>query len=128
MLLELRDPEAYIRSLAAQALTRTYADSAGLAPSAVADLLLGAAEDPSPAVRINAIRSLGSYTDPALASRLSAKLTLMLNDQLAGVQVQTAETLGELGGEEAVKALARVVGGKGTFALRRAALVALGRS
>ncbi len=68
MLLELRDPEAYIRSLAAQALTRSYADSARLAPSAVADLLLRAAEDPSPQVRINAIRSLGSYTDPALAS------------------------------------------------------------
>ena len=128
MLLELRDPEAYIRSLAALALTRSYADSAGLAPSAVADLLLRAAEDPSPAVRINAIRSLGSYTDPALASGLSARLALMLNDQLAGVQVQAAETLGELGGEEAVKALVRAAGGKGTFALRRAALVALGRS
>ncbi len=35
MLLVLRDQEPYIRSLAARALTRTYADSAGLAPSAV---------------------------------------------------------------------------------------------
>ncbi len=103
MLLELRDPEAYIRSLAALALTRTYADSAGLAPSAVADLLLRATDDPSPAVRINAIRSLGSYVDPPLASVLSAKLTRMLDDPLVGVQVQAAETLGELGGPEAVK-------------------------
>lgn len=128
MLLELRDPEAYIRSLAALALTRAYADSARLAPSAVADLLIGATEDPSPAVRINAIRSLGSYTDPALASGLSAKLALVLDDQLPGVQVQAAEALGQLGGEEAVKGLVRAAGGKGTFAFRRAALVALGRT
>ena len=128
MLLELRDPEAYIRSLAARSLTRSYADSARLAPSAVSDLLLRATEDPSPGVRINAIRSLAGYTDPALASVLSTKLVLLLDDPLPGVQVQTAETLGGLGGEEAVKGLVRAAGGKGTFALRRTALVALGRA
>jgi cyclophilin family peptidyl-prolyl cis-trans isomerase/HEAT repeat protein len=128
MLLELRDSEPYIRSLAALALTRAYAESARLAPSAVADLLLRATDDPSPAVRINAIRSLGGYVDPPRASVLSAKLTPLLDDPLVGVQVQAAETLGELGGPEAVRALARAAGGKGTFALRRSALVALGRA
>jgi cyclophilin family peptidyl-prolyl cis-trans isomerase/HEAT repeat protein len=124
MLLVLRDQEPYIRSLAARALTRSYADSAGLAPSAVADLLVHATEDASSQVRINAIRSLAGYRTPGLASRLVP----MLDDPLSPVQVQTAETLGEVGGDEAVTGLARAAGGKGTFALRRTALVALGRA
>ena len=48
--------------------------------------------------------------------------------RLHDVQVQTAETLGELGGSEAGKGLARAAAGKGTFALRRAALLATARS
>ncbi len=124
MLLVLRDPAAYLRSLAARALTRSYAEAAGLAPSAVSELLVRAADDASPQVRINAIRSLDGYQD----STLSGKLAPMLDDPLPNVQVQTAETLGELGGAEAVKGLARVAGGKGTFALRRVALVALARA
>ncbi len=124
MLLILRDPEAYIRSLAAKSLTRGYAEAAGLAPTAVADALLRAAEDPSPQVRINAIRSLGSYHDPSLGSRLAP----MIEDPLPSVQIPVAETLGELGGDDAVKALARAAGGKGTYALRRTSLVALARA
>ncbi|MBA3498400.1 MAG: peptidylprolyl isomerase [Gemmatimonadales bacterium] len=124
MLLALRDPEAYVRSLAARALTREYAEAAKLAPSAVADLLVSAADDPSPQVRINAIRSLAGYREP----RLSGKLLPMLDDPLPSVQVTAAETLGELGGAEAVNALARATAGKGTFALRRAALVGLARA
>ena len=124
MLLVLGDAEPYVRSLAARALTRSYADSAGLAPSAVAQLLLRAADDASAPVRINAIRSLAGYKDSALAG----KLTPMLDDPLASIQVQAAETLGELGGAEAAKGLARAAGGKGTFALRRAALVGLAKA
>jgi cyclophilin family peptidyl-prolyl cis-trans isomerase/HEAT repeat protein len=124
MLLALRDQEAYIRSLAARGLTRAFADAARLAPSAVADVLLHAADDPSAAVRINAIRSLAGFPTPGVASRLVP----MLDDPLSGVQVQAAETLGELGGDEAVAGLTRAAGGKGTFALRRTALVALGRT
>ena len=70
LLLVLRDPEAYMRSLAARALTRGYAESAELAPSSVAELLLRAADDASPPVRINAIRSLAGYKDSALAAKL----------------------------------------------------------
>jgi cyclophilin family peptidyl-prolyl cis-trans isomerase/HEAT repeat protein len=124
MLLVLRDQEAYIRSLAARTLTRGYAEAAGLVPSAVADLLLRAADDPSPQVRVNAIRSLAGYKDPAIA----AKLASLLDDPSPSIQVQVAETLGELGGAEAVSGLTRAAEGKGTFALRRTALVALGRA
>jgi cyclophilin family peptidyl-prolyl cis-trans isomerase/HEAT repeat protein len=124
MLLVLRDPAPNVRSLAARALTRGYANAAKLAPSAVAELLLRAADDQSAPVRINAIRSLAGYED----AKLSGKLVPMLDDPLPNVQVTAAETLGELGGAEAVKGLTRAVGGKGRFALRRAALIGLARA
>ena len=79
LLLVLRDPDAYVRSLAARALTRSYADTAKLAASAVAELLLRAADDESAPVRVNAIRSLAGYAD----SSLSGKLVSMLNDRAA---------------------------------------------
>lgn len=124
MLLVLRDDQPYLRSIAARALTRRYAEAAGLAPSAVAALLMHAADDKIPQVRISAIRSLAGYRD----STLSPKLTSALADPFPNVQVQAAETLGELGGSEAVKGLTRAAVGKGTFALRRAALLALARA
>jgi cyclophilin family peptidyl-prolyl cis-trans isomerase/HEAT repeat protein len=123
MLQALGDPEPYIRSLAARALTRDYAEAAGLAPSAVAEELLRAAGDKSPPVRINAIRSLAGYKDP----KVVAKLAPVLDDASQSVQVQTAETLGQLGGAEAGARLARAAGGKGPYALRRTALVSLAR-
>ena len=123
MLQALNDPEAYIRSLAARALTRAYADSAGLAPSAVAEQLLRATEDKTPPVRINALRALGGYRDPKVAD----KVALLLDDASQIVQVQAAETLGQLGAPAVADALARAAGGKGPFALRRTALVALAR-
>jgi cyclophilin family peptidyl-prolyl cis-trans isomerase/HEAT repeat protein len=121
LLRALRDQEPYIRSLAARGLTRPYADSAKLAPSSVGELLVRAADEPSPQVRINALRSLESYRDSTLAS----KLVPLLDDPLVGVQIQTAEALGELGGSEAAKGLARAVAGKGPTQVRRTALVAL---
>ena len=124
LLLALRDPDGYVRSLAARALTRTYADSAKLARSAVADQLVRAADDPSPPVRINAIRSLAGYGDSALARTLAS----MLDDPLPGIQVTAAETLGELGGAEAVRGLTKAATGKASFGLRRAALVSLART
>jgi cyclophilin family peptidyl-prolyl cis-trans isomerase/HEAT repeat protein len=122
MLLALRDQDAYTRSLAARALSRGYAEAAGLALPSVAELLFRAADDASPPVRINAIRSLASYRGTALA----AKLVPMLADPFPSVQVQVVETLGELGGPDAAKGLAKTATGKGTYAVRRAALVALG--
>ena len=124
MLLVLRDEEAYIRSLAARALTRSYADSAKLAPRSVAELLVRAADEPNLQVRINALRSLQSYHD----STLAAKLVPLLDDPQPSVEILTAETLGQLGGPQASKGLARVVAGKGTPQLRRTALEALAQA
>ncbi|HET7471117.1 MAG TPA: HEAT repeat domain-containing protein, partial [Gemmatimonadales bacterium] len=124
MLLVLRDEEPYIRSLAARALTRSYVDSAKLAPSSVAELLVRAADEPNLQVRINALRSLQSYHDSAFAP----KVVPLLDDPQPSIEVLAAETLGELGGGEAVKGLTRVVAGKGTAQLRRTALVALAQT
>ena len=123
MLQALGDLEPYVRSLAARALTREYAESAGLAPSAVAGQLLQAARDKNLPVRVNAIRSLAGYKDPKIAHELAP----MLDDASQIVQVQTAETLGQLRGAEAATGLLHAAGGKGPFALRRTALVSLAR-
>ncbi|MGH7534058.1 MAG: peptidylprolyl isomerase, partial [Gemmatimonadales bacterium] len=125
LVLGLRDPEASIRSLAARALTRGYVESAKLAPRTVAELLAHIAADPNPQVRINALRVLASYQDD---SSLAGIVVPLLEDPIPNVQVQAAETLGELGGSEAVKGLTRSARGKGTFAVRRQAVVALGRA
>jgi cyclophilin family peptidyl-prolyl cis-trans isomerase/HEAT repeat protein len=124
MLLALRDESPYLRSLAARALTRSYAEAGGLTPGTVAGLLARAIDDDAVAVRTNALRSLAGYKD----STLSGRVAPLLGDPGLNVQVQAAETLGELGGREAAEALGRAVAGKGTFALRRAALVGLARA
>ncbi len=120
----LRDGEGIVRSIAARSMTRQFADTAGLAPRTVAELLARVTSDPNPQVKINAIRSIGSFKDSTLAS----EITPLLGDPLPNVQVQAAVTLGELGGREAVQWLTRVAGGSGTFAVRREALVALARA
>ena len=93
-------------------------------PKSVGELLGRAAGDAVPQVRINAVRSLADYRDPALAKHVLP----LLADQFPNVQVEAATTLGALGGAEAAAALGRVVAGKGTFAVRRAALVGLARA
>ena len=123
MLVLLRDSDGYVRSLAARSLTRAFADSARLAHSAVTDLLVRAADDANGGVRVNAIRSLAGYQDSTLAGRVVARL----DDPLPGVQVTTAETLGQLGGPEATRGLSRAASGKGSFGFRRAALLGLAR-
>lgn len=120
----LRDPEAVVRSLAARALTRKYAQAARLAPSTLGELLTRAAADKNAQVRINALRSLATYRD----SSRSSDILPQLSDPLPNVQVQAAAALGELGGAEAAKALGRVASGRGPFAVRREALVGLARA
>jgi cyclophilin family peptidyl-prolyl cis-trans isomerase/HEAT repeat protein len=122
--LALRDPESLVRTFAARALTRSYVDSAKLAPASIAELLGRVAGDADPQVRINAVRSLAEYHDPALVRYMLP----LLSDQFPNVQVEAASTIGALGGAEGVATLTRVAGGRGTFALRRAALVGLARA
>lgn len=113
-----------VRGAAARALTRNYADSAGLAPTAVAEALARLTSDVDPTVRIQALRSLGTYHDSALSRRAIA----LLEDAVPNVQVQAAQVLAELGGTDASAALVRILAsGKGTFARRRESLLALAR-
>lgn len=118
----LRDRESSVRANAARALTKGYIDSTTIAAEAVADQLARASEDATPGVRINALRSLGTFKQ----ARLSRRVLPALDDPFSNVQVQAAQTLGELGGPEAVAELTRVATGtKGSFARRRESLLAL---
>ncbi len=120
----LRDSDPATRALAARALVREYAESAKLGPAAVASVLARAVDDTDPGVRINALRSLGTYRDSAFAARIASRV----DDPVPNVRVQAAATLGDLGGTRAVSALVRVVQGKGPFGLQREALLGLARS
>jgi cyclophilin family peptidyl-prolyl cis-trans isomerase/HEAT repeat protein len=118
------DQSPNVRATAVRVLSRAYADSAGLEPAAMGELLARAANDQDPGVGILALRSLGSYHEPALA----AKIVSLLDDPVPNVEVQAAMTLGDLGGTTAVPALSRIAGGtKGSFARRREALLSLAR-
>lgn len=113
-----------VRAVAARTLTRAYADSSGLGPDAVADVLVRATGDPDPGVRVQALRSLATFH----ASRAIPKILPSLEDPANNVQVQAAETLGELPGQGALVELGRVATGtKGSFARRRSALLSLAR-
>ncbi len=104
MLLALRDEDIYIRSLAARALSRGYAQGGSTLPTTVADVLARLAADPNIQVQINALGALGSYHDSTLAVRIVPQL----NDQVPNVQVAASEAMSNLGGSEAVKGLGRL--------------------
>jgi cyclophilin family peptidyl-prolyl cis-trans isomerase/HEAT repeat protein len=120
----LRADDPATRAVAARALTREYAMAAKLAPATVAGLLVRIIDDQDPGVRVNAIRSLGTYHDSTLGSALVSKV----DDTDLNVRVQAASSLGELRGTAATGALRRVLQGKGGFALRREALLGLARA
>jgi len=124
LLVALRAEDPLTRAAAARALIRSYAVAAKLAPATVSGLLTRALDDDDPGVRVNALRTLGSYADSTLSPRVAARL----DDPDANVRVQAAAALGDLGGSTAVQALGRVLSGKGTFALRREALLGLART
>jgi len=118
----LGDQSVLVRATAARALTRTYADSAQLGRDQVADLLVRATGDADPTVRIQALRSLATFHLPRTAGRVFG----LLEDQVPNVQVQAAEALGDIGGEEAASELARIAtSGKGSWARRSVALQSL---
>ncbi len=119
----MRDEDPATRALAARALAREYAEAARLAPGTIAGILTRAVDDKDPGVRVNALRSLGTFHDSALASPIAWRV----DDPVPNVRVQAAATLGELGGSAATAALLRAVEERGTFALRREALLGLAR-
>jgi cyclophilin family peptidyl-prolyl cis-trans isomerase/HEAT repeat protein len=119
----LRADDPAARVVAARALTREYALRAKLGPATVAGLLVRAIDDEDPGVRVNALRSLGSYHDTTLGSAVASRI----DDADPNVRVQAGASLGELGGSAAVAALQRVLHRKESFAIRREALLGLAR-
>lgn len=114
------DPDDEIRAVAARALTREFAEAAGRDPGGVAATIRRLIDDPVPGVRIAALRALGTYADPALATAVADRVS----DAEPNVRVEALRTLRGLGGPTAAAALAAQVG-SGTFATRREALIGL---
>lgn len=113
-----------VRAAAARALNRAMADSAGLSPEAVVDVLLRSLFDPDPGVKIQGLRSLATFH----SERAVPKVLPLLEDPFNNVQVQAAEALGDMPGTGAVAELTRIATGtKGSFARRRAAFLSLAR-
>lgn len=119
----VRDEDPAVRAIAVRALTKSYADSARLAPATLADLAARAADDQDAGVRVNALRTLGTFNDPRFAERIVPRL----GDPQPNVRVQAATTLGELGGPAAAAALARLLASREAFAVRAEAVLALAR-
>lgn len=119
----LRSDDADTRGLAARALNREYAVTAKLALSTVTGLLTRATDDADPGVRVNALRSLGSFRDPKMVAVLAPKL----DDSDPNVRVQAASSLGELRQPAAAPPLLRLLRGKTSFAVGREALLSLAR-
>jgi cyclophilin family peptidyl-prolyl cis-trans isomerase/HEAT repeat protein len=124
LIVALRDKDPATRAVAARALVRSYAVASKLDPGTIGGMLTRAVDDNDPGVRINALRTLGTYDDSTLVPRIAWRV----DDPVANVRVQAASTLGELGGSAAAVALQRALTGKGTFALRREALLGLARA
>jgi cyclophilin family peptidyl-prolyl cis-trans isomerase/HEAT repeat protein len=120
----LSDKLPLARSMAARALTRTWADSAGLDRKAMAGLLARALTDDDAAVRINALRSLATYQLPSYSEQVSR----LLNDPMPNVAIEAVTTLGALGGPVAVAALEQTLDARKGYAMRREALLALARA
>lgn len=88
------DTEPLVRSFVARGLTAPMADSSGVGRDAALDVLVRyATSDTSMAVRVNALRSLGTYESPRA-------LALLTNLAAIGVPYETVvamESLGRMG-------------------------------
>ena len=118
----LDDENRHIRAISVRALTAMYADSAGLDRGGTAGRILTLVEDDDPHVRINALRSLGSYEEPVLFAAIANGLS----DSDPNGRVQALEALGQIGGADAENLLTASVD-RGSFAERRQALLSLAR-
>jgi cyclophilin family peptidyl-prolyl cis-trans isomerase/HEAT repeat protein len=124
LIASLRAEDPALRAVGARALSREYAVAAKLAPASVQGLLSGAIDDADRGVRVNALRSLGSFRDTAFVAAVASKL----NDPDPNVRVQAAASLGEFRGATAAASLKRLLQGAGNFAVRREALLGLARA
>ena len=120
----LRAQDGDTRAIAARSLTGQYANAAKVASATLAGLLVRAIDDADAGVRVNALRSLGTYRDSSLIPAVASKL----DDADPNVRVQAAATLGEYRGAGAGAALRRVLEGRSAFAVQREALLGLARA
>ena len=118
------DPDAVTRAWVLRGMTAALADSSGVGRDAFTSRIRGLLGDDDAEVRINALRALATFRDPALAPLAAPRMT----DRDPNVPVQAAAALGALGGPRAVQALTERFAGAGSFALRRAILLALGEA
>jgi cyclophilin family peptidyl-prolyl cis-trans isomerase/HEAT repeat protein len=118
------DSDPLTRSYAARGLTRPLADSARMAPSAFVGVLRNLLGDAAGQVRITALRSLATFHDSSLAGLAASRLV----DLDPNAVVQALSTLGALGGSRAVEALETQFAQGTSFAVRRAALLALAQA
>lgn len=118
------DRDGIVRQFVVRALSASYAEAAGITRETAAGLAKPLVGDQDPGVRINALRALGTLkvesSVPAVVSRL--------NDPFGNVEVQATQTLGDIGGPEAVAALTRQLDPRRPFAVRREALLALAKA
>jgi cyclophilin family peptidyl-prolyl cis-trans isomerase/HEAT repeat protein len=121
LIASLRAEDPALRAVGARALSREYAVAAKLSPATVQGLLARAIDDPDPGVRVNALRSLGTFRDTAFVAAVASKL----NDPDPNVRVQAATSLGEFRGVTAAASLKGLLQGSGNFAVRREALLGL---
>jgi cyclophilin family peptidyl-prolyl cis-trans isomerase/HEAT repeat protein len=120
----IRDQTPFVREIAAKWLTSKFADTTGLAAGAVKAELARALDDDQPGVRINAVTSLATFTDSAVAT----KVTPLLADGDPNVRVAAVTALGEMKGSVAARALIAMMDRKdASWAMRRAGLAALAR-
>ncbi len=114
------DPDPAIRALAARALVKRTADSAGQDPRDLAERVRRLVDDPDPTVRIQALRALATYESPQFG-RTAQDATADAN---LHVRLQALATVGVLGGPDAAR-VAREYTQAGPFALRYRALLSL---
>lgn len=118
----IRDQTPFVREIAAKWLTRRFADTTGLAASAVKAELARVLDDDQPGVRINAVTSLATFADSGLAT----KTMPLLADGDPNVRVAAVTALGEMKGSVAARALNAMMDRKdASWAMRRAGLAAL---
>lgn len=121
MLRASEDRDDLVRSYAARALTAEYADSAGVSRAAVESRLERLAIDRDRRVRINALRSIGSFGEEVRVSLVADRTA----DPDPNVRVQALEALGRLPPSPPVtEALTLQLNG-GLYATRRLALLGL---
>jgi cyclophilin family peptidyl-prolyl cis-trans isomerase/HEAT repeat protein len=102
------DPNALVRSFAVRGLTSALADSSGVGAPRALDLLLAALGDSALPVRVNAVRTLGTYRDARAVDAL--RRALLASDPHPAISA--AESLGRMG-----TAAAAAAGDLGTAAL-----------